>query len=151
MFLLQRYIDEEFNRLSKYVSDWGAWDSMYAFMETRDVSRFDELLNGASLRALDIDFLVMLNEERNVVVGYFVNDLGREVPLSETVLPPLKALADRVSAETSQSPESDEQAAFPHLIKLDEDVYLFANNPILMTNWGGPSKGQIVVGVNFAH
>ena len=34
MFLLQRYIDEELNRLSKYVSDWGAWDSMYAFMET---------------------------------------------------------------------------------------------------------------------
>lgn len=150
MFLLQRYIDEELNRLSKYVSDWGAWDSMYAFMETRDVSRFDELLNGASLRALDIDFLAVLDEERNVVVGYFVNDLGGEVPLSETVLPPLKALADRVSAETSQSPESDEQAAFPHLIKLDEDVYLFANNPILMTNWGGPSKGQIVVGVNFA-
>ena len=76
MFLLQRYIDEELNRLSKYVSDWGAWDSMYAFMETRDVSRFDELLNGASLRALDIDFLAVLDEERNVVVGYFVNDLG---------------------------------------------------------------------------
>ena len=77
MFLLQRYIDEELNRLSKYVSDWGAWDSMYAFMETRDVSRFDELLNGASLRALDIDFLTVLDEERNVVVGYFVNDLLR--------------------------------------------------------------------------
>ena len=72
MFLLQRYIDEELNRLSKYVSDWGAWDSMYAFMETRDVSRFDELLNGASLRALDIDFLAVLDEERNVVVGYFL-------------------------------------------------------------------------------
>ena len=81
MFLLQKYIDEEVKRLSNYVSDWGAWDSMYAFMEARDVSRFDELLNGASLRALDIDFLAVLDEEKNVVVGYFVNDLGGEVPL----------------------------------------------------------------------
>ena len=151
MFLLQKYIDEELNRLSKYVSDWGAWDSMYAFMETRDVSRFEELLNGASLRALDIDFLAVLDEEKNVVVGYFVNDLGGEIPLSEAAPLSLKFLADRVSVDTSQpqSLESDAQAAFPHLIKLGEDVYLFANNPILMTNWGGPSKGQIIVGVNF--
>ena len=108
MFLLQKYIDEEVKRLSNYVSDWGAWDSMYAFMEARDVSRFDELLNGASLRALDIDFLAVLDEERNVVVGYFVNDLGGEVPLSEAVLPSLKALVDRVSIGTSRSLESDD-------------------------------------------
>ena len=36
MFLLQKYIDDEVNRLTGYVADWGAWDAMYSFMETRD-------------------------------------------------------------------------------------------------------------------
>ena len=59
MFLLQKYIDEEVNRLTDYVSDWGAWDAMYSFMETKDTLRFEELLTGTSLRAiyLPISFL----------------------------------------------------------------------------------------------
>ena len=81
MFLLQKYIDDEVNRLTDYVADWGAWDAMYSFMETRDTLRFEELLTGTSLRALDIDFLAVLDRDMNTVVGYMVNELGGEVPL----------------------------------------------------------------------
>ena len=98
MFLLQKYIDDEVNRLAGYVADWGAWDAMYSFMETRDNLRFEELLTGMSLRALDIDFLAVLDRDMNIVVGYMINELGSEVPLSNEALRRLKAVGPQFLA-----------------------------------------------------
>jgi len=152
MFLLQKYIDDEVNRLTNYVADWGAWDAMYFFMETRDTLRFEELLTGTSLRALDIDFLAVLDKDLNAVVGYMVNELGGEVPLSNEALKRLKTVGSQFF--TLESEASDfgpgERSLSLHLMDLDGSVYLFGSNPILMTNWSGPAKGVILIGVDFS-
>ena len=152
MFLLQKYIDDEVNRLTDYVSDWGAWDAMYSFMETRDTLRFEELLTGTSLRALDIDFLAVLDRDMNIVVGYMINELGGEIPLSNEVLTRLKAVGSQFLAMEPGAPDSDseERSLSPHFMNLDGSIYLFGSNPILMTNWSGPARGVIIIGVDFA-
>lgn len=150
MFLLQGYIDDEVNRLVGYVSDWGAWDAMYAFMETKDPSRFDELLTGTSLRALDVDFLAVLDRDMNTVTGYTVNELGGEIPLSEAMLEQLRSIGARLAASEGTKDYSNDQDASPHMLKLGESVYLFGANPILMTNWSGPSRGLVVAGIDFS-
>ena len=152
MFLLQKYIDDEVNRLTDYVADWGAWDAMYSFMETRDTLRFEELLTGTSLRALDIDFLAVLDRDMNAVVGYMINELGGEIPLSNEVLKRLKTVGSQFLAMEPGAPDSDSegQSLSPHFMELDGSIYLFGSNPILMTNWSGPARGVIIVGVDFA-
>ena len=152
MFLLQKYIDDEVNRLTGYVADWGAWDAMYSFMETRDNLRFEELLTGMSLRALDIDFLAVLDRDMNIVVGYMINELGGEVPLSNEALRRLKAVGPQFLAMEPGASDSgpDERTLSPHLMNLDGGTYLFGSNPILMTNWSGPARGVIIVGGDFA-
>ena len=150
MFLLQKYIDEEVNRLTDYVSDWGAWDAMYSFMETKDTLRFEELLTGTSLRALDIDLLAVLDRDMNAVVGYLINDLGGEIPLTDTMLSQIKSAGLQIAMLDPQKSRSGEQEASHHLLKLEDKVYLFGSNPILMTNWGGPSQGLILIGVDFS-
>jgi len=151
MFLLQKYIDDEVNRLTDYVADWGAWDAMYSFMETRDTLRFEELLTGTSLRALDIDFLAVLDRDMNTVVGYMVNELGGEVPLGNKALERLKAVGSQFFTLESEAPDfgSEEQSFSLHFMKLDDSIYLFGSNPILMTNWSGPARGVILIGVDF--
>lgn len=150
MFLLQKSIDEEVNRLTDYVSDWGAWDAMYSFMETKDVLRFEELLTGTSLRALDIDLLAVLDRDMNAVVAYQINDLGGEIALTDVMLSQIKAVGIQLSMSGAQGVQANEQALSPHLLKLEDKIYLFGSNPILMTNWSGPSQGLIVFGVDFS-
>ena len=50
------------------------------------------------------------------------------------------------------APDSDSegQSLSPHFMELDGSIYLFGSNPILMTNWSGPARGVIIIGVDFA-
>ena len=150
MFLLQKYIDEGVNRLSDYVSDWGAWDAMYDFVQTKDLSRFEELLTGTSLRALDIDLLAVLDKDMNLVIGYRVNEFGGEIPLPSAAADQFKSFGDQILTSGQQGANSSDQKIPSNLMEVDGVVYLFGSNPILMTNWSGPPQGLLVVGVDFA-
>ena len=74
------------------------------------------LLTGTSLRALDIDFLAVLDKDMNVVVGYMINEIGGEVPLSNKVLKRLRAVGSQfLTMEPGASDSgSEERSLSPH-------------------------------------
>lgn len=152
----QKAVNNESHSLQNSISDWGAWDRMYAFMETKDVSRFEELLNGSILRALNIDFIAVLDTDLKPIVAYRVDEIGNELPLDAEMLDTLHQSAEKMRAAQSidaMTPDvfAPEESASPSpdLLKLGDDVFLFKSAQILTTDWGGPARGMVVAGRNF--
>ena len=152
----QKAVNNESHSLQNSISDWGAWDRMYAFMETKDVSRFEELLNGSILRALNIDFIAVLDTDLKPIVAYRVDEIGNELPLDDEMLDTLHRSAEKMRAAQSidaMTPDvfDPEESASPSsdLLKLGDDVFLFKSAQILTTDWGGPARGMVVAGRNF--
>ena len=153
----QKAVNNESHSLQNSISDWGAWDRMYAFMETKDVSRFEELLNGSILRALNIDFIAVLDTDLKPIVAYRVDEIGNELPLDDEMLDTLHRSAEKMRAAQSIDamtpdvfgPEEPPTSPGPDLLKLGNDVFLFKSAQILTTDWGGPTRGMVVAGRNF--
>lgn len=139
MVRVQEAIDTEAKSMQSLISDWGAWDRMYSFMGARDVSHFDELLNGSILRSLGVDLLVVADEEMTPVVAYRVDELGNELPIGEDVTRPLMELARGIEA-------LDPDVVQAEFLKLDDGAYMFRSAQILTTDWTGPSRGTILIG-----
>ena len=144
-------VNNESRHLQNYISDWGAWDRMYSFMDAQEVERFDELLNGSILRALNVDFLAIMDNEMNPVVAYFVDEIGNEIPLEANMKDSLRAISMKMARSGSSTlpgvPADD--GGDSQFLKLGSDVYLFRNMQILTTDWTGPSRGMVMAGMNF--
>lgn len=149
MSRLQEAVDNDAKRLQSLVADWGAWDNMYSFMETKAIQRFDELLNGTILRALNVDFLAVMDNNMNPIVAYLVNDQGDEVPLTPLMTSQLRKIAPKLMKTDELLSSFEGDRSHLEFLKLGSEIYLFGSTPILTTNWTGPSRGMIVAGVNF--
>lgn len=152
----QKAVNNESHALQNSISDWGAWDRMYAFMETKDVTRFEELLNGSILRALNIDFIAVLDTDLKPIVAYRVDDIGNELPLNDEMLDTLHRSAEKMRAAQNidaMTPDvfgpEEPASPGPDLLKLGDDVFLFKSAQILTTEWNGPTRGMVVAGRNF--
>ena len=152
----QKAVNNESHSLQNSISDWGAWDRMYAFMETKDVSRFEELLNGSILRALNIDFIAVLDTDLKPIVAYRVDEIGNELPLDDEMLDTLHRSAEKMRAAQNidaMTPDvfgpEEPASPGPDLLKLGGDVFLFKSAQILTTEWNGPTRGMVVAGRNF--
>lgn len=147
MMRVQGQIDDQVHKLHQYASDWGAWDAMYDFLKTKDSTEFSALINGYNLRALAIDFFLILDDAGEIITAYTVSIMGEEVPLSEYMLKDLKKAFSFLSADKDvYIPE--EHKSIDGIITLNDRPFLVSGNPILTTNWTGPSRGYVFVGFN---
>lgn len=76
MARVQSRLDEELRIVGRYAFDWGAWDSMYFFLEKKDLPSFQEMLDPMSLRALGLDILAVVDPNLSPVVAYTVTETG---------------------------------------------------------------------------
>ncbi|MBP6332701.1 MAG: EAL domain-containing protein [Aminivibrio sp.] len=139
MARVQSRLDEELRIVGRYAFDWGAWDSMYFFLEKKDLPSFQEMLDPMSLRALGLDILAVVDPNLSPVVAYTVTETGGEEKLSPGALAGLKALAPDLLKATSDGYLRD-------ILPLGDDLYLLGVSPILLTNHMGPPRGFLLTG-----
>ena len=143
MARVQTGLDEALRLVGRYARDWGAWDDMYFFMEDRDLSRFELMLNGEALSALDLDILVVLDAEPGPpLVSYTIGERGEERGLSTPSLDDLTAMTPDLLKKALQEP-------FETILSLGGDLYIAGVSPILMTNRAGPARGLVLTGTRF--
>jgi len=139
MARVQNRLDAELQMLHHYAADWGAWDSMYFFMDRKDRVRFDEMIDSASLRALDVDLLVLFDTNLLPVVAYTVGPEGEEEALPPALLDDLRRQASLLSDRASEG-------AFDDILITGDGAFLAGVSPVLTTNRTGPSRGLLIVG-----
>ncbi len=139
MARVQNRLDAELQILRHYAADWGAWDSMYFFMEAPNPLRFDEIIDGASLRALDIDLVVLFDETPRPVVAFAVGPHGDAEPLSKPML-------DALERQAALLAERAREGAFDYVLAMEQGVFLVGVSPVLTTNRTGPPRGLMLLG-----
>lgn len=139
MARVQNRLDAELQMLHHYAADWGAWDSMYFFMDRKDRVRFDEMIDSASLRALDVDLLVLFDTNLLPVVAYTVGPEGEEEALPPALLEDLRRQALLLSDRALEG-------AFDDILITGDGAFLAGISPVLTTYRTGPSRGLLIVG-----
>jgi diguanylate cyclase (GGDEF)-like protein/PAS domain S-box-containing protein len=139
MARVQNRLDTELQMLHHYAADWGAWDSMYFFMDRKERVRFDEMIDSASLRALDVDLLALFDTNLLPVVAYTVGPEGEEEALPPALLEDLRRQAPLLSDRASEG-------AFDDILITGDGAFLAGVSPVLTTYRTGPSRGLLIVG-----
>ena len=139
---VKSHLHEALRQVGRLASDWGAWDDMYFFTESKDPSLFRELLDPMALRALNLDVMVVMDKDLNPLVTWSISDMGEEGPLSPVAQAKLKAIAPNVLKISSEG-------SFQDTFYLGENLYIAGFSPILLTNHTGPSRGFLMTGKAF--
>lgn len=143
MARVQNRLDQELRIVGRYAFDWGAWDSMYYFMEEKDLPRFQEMLDPMSLRALGLDILAVVDTDFSPVIAYTVTETGEERKLTPELMSSLKDLAPKLMEGFSEGLLSD-------ILSIGEELYLAGISPILLTNHMGSPRGFLLTGTILA-
>ncbi|NLM71414.1 MAG: EAL domain-containing protein [Synergistaceae bacterium] len=138
---VQNRLREELRVIGNYASDWGAWDSMYLFMEHKDSSLFPDMVDPVTLRALGLDFLVLMASDMKPLAAFAVGETGESYLLGPEALRVVKEVAPELMAEAANGP-------FTELSSVNESVYLVGVAPVVMTNRTGKPRGFVMTGVS---
>ncbi len=139
MARVQNRLDTELQMLRHFAADWGAWDNMYFFLDRKDRTRFDEMIDSASLRALDVDLLALFDKDLLPVVAFTVGPEGEEEALSPALLDDLRVRLPGLTERSSGG-------AFDDIFITGDDVFLAGVSSVLTTYRTGPSRGLLIVG-----
>lgn len=141
MARLQNRLRAELKTVGRYASDWGAWDSMYFFIESRNLSAFPDMIDPMSLRALDLDFIAIFDGKLSPVAAYTVSETGEGLPFPDPAMNSLEALAGALNAAAAEG-------SFQDLMYIGSELYLTGASPILLTNRTGTPRGFLLVGAS---
>jgi signal transduction histidine kinase/CheY-like chemotaxis protein len=127
------------------LGDWSNWDDTYKFVAKPNRAFIDSNISYEALKSIQVDFILILNNKRETVLGVKTNhdqqSLDTEVnDLSNTLL----ALPSLLTFEQSQ--ESNPSGIIH--TKAGETL-LIAIAPIYNSNFAGPSRGTIVFARRF--
>ena len=139
---VQSRLDAEYQTVGRYALDWGAWDSMFFFMEKKDPSRFDEMLDGMSLRALGLDIVIVLDSDLQPVIARTISETGEENIFSGEYLENLRQISPLLSKRAREG-------NFEATLFLGEKTFIAGVSPILLTNRTGEARGLLLVGADF--
>ncbi|NLK19061.1 MAG: EAL domain-containing protein [Synergistaceae bacterium] len=142
MSRVRNRLRSELNVIGGYAAEWGAWDSMYYFMDSKDLSTFPDMIDPMELRALDLDLLAIFDTDLNPATVYSVSETGDEVPFSAAAL---EGMRERVRAVYAAAQEG----SFQDFLIVDGDLYMIGVSPVLFTNRTGAPRGFLMVGAKF--
>ena len=144
MARVQNRLDAELAMLRHHAADWGARDGMYFFLEAPDPLRFHEIIDGASLRALDIDLVVLFDEKLHPAVAFMIGPYGDAEPLSAPLL-------DALGRQALLLSERAREGAFDDVLAMEQGVFLVGVSPVLTTSRTGPPRGLMLLGAFMAN
>ena len=139
MARVQNRLDEELRVLRNYAADWGAWDSMYSFVEKGCNLRFDDLFDGPTMLAAGMEVFVIFDTERRLLLSFFEGERTAERKLPDHLS---KSLKNAVPSLMQRSLDG----AFAEILLLGDTVYLFGVSPVLRTDRTGPTQGMLLIG-----
>ncbi|WP_214034896.1 CHASE4 domain-containing protein [Methanospirillum sp.] len=127
-------IEDEIRRLQQVATDWGEWDDTYNFVFTHDQEYVSSNLAPSTFEALNIAFYVVQDLSGTTIVSR---------GLSEQDGPLTNAPPGLVSALTWNGKPPGEMKS--GLVEWNHSAWIFAQNPVLTSHRGGPSRGTVTV------
>ena len=135
MARVQNRLDEELRVLRNDAANWGAWDSMYSFVEKGGGLRFDVPPTPDAGREL----FVIFDIERRLHFSCFEGECFAEQPLPDHVSKNLKNAVPSLM-------ERSFDGAFAEILLLGGAAYMFGVGPVLRTDRTGPPQGMLLFG-----
>lgn len=135
MARVQNRLDEELRVLRNDAANWGAWDSMYSFVEKGGGLRFDVLPTPDAGREL----FVIFDTERRLLFSCFEGKCFAEQRLPDS-------LANGVENVIPSLMERSFDGAFAEILLLGGAAYMFGVGPVLRTDRTGPPQGMLLFG-----
>ena len=135
MARVQNRLDEELRVLRNDAANWGAWDSMYSFVEKGGGLRFDVPPTPDAGREL----FVIFDIERHLLFSCFEGKCFAEQPLPDHVSKNLKNAVPSLM-------ERSFDGAFAEILLLGGAAYMFGVGPVLRTDRTGPPQGMLLFG-----
>ncbi|OGV91427.1 hypothetical protein A3A66_00025 [Microgenomates group bacterium RIFCSPLOWO2_01_FULL_46_13] len=121
-------INENLSQLASKNSDWAFWDDSYNFMETKDETFLETNTPNTAFEALDINFLVFLDNQNQIVFAkaYNLNEKREDSLPSDFPL--------------------DIASGAKGIIIVGGQPALVSSQPILTSEGEGPARGRLVFG-----
>lgn len=133
-------LDREMGNLLTTTEDWAAWDDTYAFIEERNPEYIQANLVDETFSRYRFAFMVYVDTRGELVFGKgFDPDLGRETPIPAELLDLLAAQDAFLIPETLEEGTAG-------LLRLTDELFFIASQPILTSEARGPSRGTLLVG-----
>lgn len=136
--LVLRIMNREAEYLAIKQSDWARWDDTYQFVSDRNELYVQSNLNDESLKILDVDLMVFVNNAGEVVYAKHLRPDGE----SETVVP---AMLERyVSGRGELLDFSDLISVKKGILTIGESTFVITSQPITTSDGLGSRRGTLV-------
>lgn len=139
---IERLVDTykfDLNNLGTKLSDWSSWDDTYKFIEDRNKAFVDSNLVYETLTALQIHYMIFLNNAGDIVASRSAQTRAGE----DEIPPDLRALIKPGSSVvTHNSPDSVKTG----LLMTSAGGVMFASRPIVTSAGKGPIRGTLIFG-----
>ncbi|MEI8096529.1 MAG: CHASE4 domain-containing protein [Candidatus Moraniibacteriota bacterium] len=133
-------LNEKIDNLAIKLGDWAQWDDSYQFIDDQNEEYLQSNLQNNAFDTLDINFVVLMNKEKQIIYKKFVKD-GEEQPFPESFSEHL--VEDFTEGDINLDADHHEIVAFP------EDILIYAAEPITSSDGLSPANGVIVFGYIF--
>ncbi len=143
--VLHRQVDRVNNAISnlvdehaKKIVDWAQWDRTYDFMQSQARSYIEENLNAKTLVALGLDSAMYFTPELKLHYGVTVSGANVSI-VTPGLVEEVRKLLQRSNLQATQG-----------LVRLRNDVFMFAASPILPNKGDQPPRGILVATSKFS-
>lgn len=136
--LVQRVLKREIDNLAIKQADWARWDDTYQFVTDKNQSYITSNLNDESLRLLEIDIMVFVNNGGEIVYAKQIFPDGT----SEESLP--RSLETYVTGRGALLDFADPSSVRSGLLTTTDATLMLASQPITTSDGQGAKRGTIV-------
>lgn len=130
-------LDNKVDDLAVKVSDWGQWDDTYAFVQDGNQDYLDANLQDVALELLYIQFVVITDEEGNILFKKQINQEGQDVPFSEN-------FERYIHEHPVLTTHEDGQSVHAGIIALPEGVIVNVSRAVTSSDGLSPVEGTIM-------
>lgn len=130
---LQNKIDD----LGIKVSDWGQWDDTYGYTQDLNQEYLDANLQDVALTLLDIEFVVITNEQGEILFKKQINHEGNQVEFSP-------AFEAYIKSHPTLTQHEDAQSLYKGLVSLPEGAVINVARAVTSSDGLSPVEGTIM-------
>jgi PAS domain S-box-containing protein len=127
-------------QLETSVGHWAPWDDTYRFVGDLNPEYVEANLSAGTLANLDVNMMLFLDRQARLVHGVAV-DLE-----TGTLADPPEGIDAKLGPDSPLLAFTPEDGSNSGVLLLPEGPLLVAAQPILTSQWGGPSRGTLVFG-----
>lgn len=126
--------------LEALVGDWSPWDETYQFIEDRNAAYIAGNLDNSSVANLKLNFVVYINQAREIVFAQGF-DLGKQ-----EVTPLPSDLQKHLTTHPRLGHHSELESELSGILMLPKAPFIVASQPIRRSDRSGPIRGTLIFG-----